>query len=288
MIERYHLRYFLAVVDHGSFSRAAMACNVTQPTLSAAIARIEDMLGQPLFTRSNRRVEITAAGNRLAAHARQIEARFATAERETREAPVPHTLRLGFLSTTPPIWMTRFLAHLATGGHERVEIHEGRERDLHERLQTGRIDLALTLLREDRNALAGRPFLSEDYRLAVPADHPLSTREVVEGEELRDETMIVRRNCEVLSQTSRYFTARGVRPFFAARTTNEALAQTYVAQGLGITIMPESLANAGIRLLQLAGFEHRRSIGLVFADHVDPDRLSLGPTVAALAACIEA
>lgn len=46
MIERYHRRYLLAVVDHGSFSWAALACNVTQPTLSAAIARIENMLGQ--------------------------------------------------------------------------------------------------------------------------------------------------------------------------------------------------------------------------------------------------
>lgn len=287
MIDRYHLRYFLAVVDHGSFSRAATACNVTQPTLSSAIARIEDMLGQPLFTRSSRRVEITAAGNRLAAHARQIEARFATAERETREAPLPSTLRLGFLSTTPQVWIARFLGQGTDARHERVEIHEGRERDLHERLQSGRIDLALTILREGRKDLVGRPLLSEDYRLAVPANHALAGREIVEGDELRDETMIVRRNCEVLSQTSRYFTARGVRPFFAARTTNEGLAQTYVAQGLGITIMPESLADARIRLLQLAGFEQRRSIGLVFAAHVDVERLSRGATVAALAACIE-
>ena len=74
MIDRYHLRYFLAVIDQGNFSKAAATCNVSQPTLSVGIAKIEKMLGQTLFLRTNRRVELTDAGARLASHARRIEA----------------------------------------------------------------------------------------------------------------------------------------------------------------------------------------------------------------------
>ena len=59
MIDRYHLRYFLAVIDQGNFSRAAEACNVSQPTLSVGVAKLEKALGRPLFRRTNRRVELT-------------------------------------------------------------------------------------------------------------------------------------------------------------------------------------------------------------------------------------
>ena len=56
MMDRYLLRYFLAVIDQGNFSKAAAACNVSQPTLSVGIANLEKMLSRPLFVRTNRRV----------------------------------------------------------------------------------------------------------------------------------------------------------------------------------------------------------------------------------------
>jgi len=71
MIERYLLRYFLAVVDNGNFSRAAQQVNVAQPTLSVGIAKLEKALGVPLFERTNRRVHLTDAGAQLLAHARR-------------------------------------------------------------------------------------------------------------------------------------------------------------------------------------------------------------------------
>lgn len=77
MSDRYLLRYFLAVIDQGNFSKAAAHCNVLQPTLSAGIAKLESSLGRPLFNRTNRLVELTGAVVSLAGHARRIEAEFA-------------------------------------------------------------------------------------------------------------------------------------------------------------------------------------------------------------------
>ena len=65
MIERYLIRYFLAVVEHGNFSRAAAMCHVAQPTLSVGIAKLEALLDRALFTRTNQRVEMTDAGSRF-------------------------------------------------------------------------------------------------------------------------------------------------------------------------------------------------------------------------------
>src|SRR3954447_4814127 len=101
MIDRYLLRYFLAIVDQGNFSKAAISCNVSQPSLSTGIAKLETLLSRPLFIRTNRRVELTEAGAQLAGHARRIEAEFAAAERAVQEAAAPATIRLGILSSIP-------------------------------------------------------------------------------------------------------------------------------------------------------------------------------------------
>ena len=105
MIERYLLRYFLAVVDHGNFSRAAVECNVSQPTLSVGVAKLEEALGTRLFFRSNQRVQLTEAGTRFLAHARRIEREFNLAIQDMGTAGGANApraiLRLGLLSSIP-------------------------------------------------------------------------------------------------------------------------------------------------------------------------------------------
>lgn len=288
MIDRYHLRYFLAIIDQGNFSKAASACNVSQPTLSVAIAKMEKTLGRPLFQRTNRRVELTEAGVALAAYARRIETSFAQAERAVAGMPAPDTVRLGLLVTTPPEWIHAFLReHAQADGRERIEIVEGRERDLIDRLTRGRIDLALTILREG-GRFAQQPLFSEGYSLAMAATHPLADRAMVAGEELANEPMIVRRQCELLSETSRYFTARGVRPFFPARTMSDTRALDYVRAGLGVTVMPDGFAFPGVVRPRLEDFPYVREIGLIYASHADQDTLRDGPVVARLIRAIEA
>lgn len=287
MIDRYLLRYFLSVIDQGNFSKAAAACNVSQPTLSVGIAKLERETGRALFHRTNRRVELTEAGVRLAAHARRIEAEFAIAEREVRGTTTQTTVRLGLLPTLPGIWIEDFLARLDPA-EERVELVEGRERELLERLARGRIDVALTLIRRDQDRFAAEPLFREGYALAMPAAHPLAGREQIAAEELADNIMIVRRQCEVLAETSRHFTARGVRPFFAARTTSDERALALVRAGLGITVMPEGFRAEGVVRPRLADFTPEREVGLLYSAHVNPARLRAGGVLQALTEAVAA
>ncbi|MCP3734961.1 LysR family transcriptional regulator [Sphingomonas sp. RP10(2022)] len=270
MIDRYLLRYFLAVIDQGNFSKAAAACNVSQPTLSVGIVKLETALGRTLFNRTNRRVALTEAGVRLAEHARKIEVEFALAERAIQGTSAVTTLRLGVLASIPPDWIARFLiaAAPARPAH-RVELVEGRERDLAEQLGRGRIDVALTILRADDDRLPRERLFTEGYALAVSTDHPLASRGVIAASELADNPMIVRRSCELLAETSRFFTARGVRPSFLARTHDETRALDYVRAGLGVTVMPDGYRAPGIARPRLADFEFTRDIGLIYAAHAD-------------------
>lgn len=289
MIDRYHLRYFLAVVDHGNFSRAAAACNVSQPTLSVGIAKLEASLGQPLFVRTNRRVALTDAGARLTALARSIEAGFAEAERQVAGASAARTLRLGVLSTTPRCWMEDFLCRLLPlGSATRVEIVEGRERELRERLTRGRLDVALMILRDGDDRNLSQVLFSEGYSLALSTNHPLAGQETIRAEELVNDPMIVRRHCELLSETSRFFTARGIRPFFPSRTSSDDRAMGYVSAGLGVTVMPDCFDRHGMVRRHLDGFGFSRDIGLAYAAHVEVAALRDSPTIMALIAAVEA
>src|SRR3546814_12415396 len=98
---RYLLRYFLAVVDTGSVSKAAAQANVTQPTLSVGIGKLERLIGATLFHRTSRRVHLTEAGSRLLPHPRRLENDF-NLELHNAVAPTPTTLARPGVPTTLP------------------------------------------------------------------------------------------------------------------------------------------------------------------------------------------
>lgn len=264
MMKRAHLRQFLAVVDTGNFTRAAERVGVTQPSLSAGIAELERVIGARLFLRERRRIRLTDAGNRLLAHARSIEREFRLAEASLSAAASPPTpLRLGVISSLA----TGFLARLARGaaGERPLVLIEGADADLRKRLAEGQLDAVLTLLRPEDGARGGIELFEEGYAVVLAEDHRLAGRAVLDAAEVAGETMIARRSCELLAETSRWFTRRGVRPPFFLRSTNDDRCMEMVRIGMGITTAPESLAGEGLRAVPLAGYDFRRRIGLLFA-----------------------
>ncbi len=282
MIDRYLLRYFLAVIDSGTFTAAAMQVNVSQPTLSAGIAKLERETGAKLFRRNSQRVELTEAGARFAVHARRIEREFNLAQASITGLAPGGTLRLGVLNTIATAELAAFTA-LAGRAELAVELVEGNAAALSQHLSRGRIDLALTA-RQGEPGADMEPLRTESYVLALPAAHPLAAETVVPGEALAGETMIVRRNCEALSETSRYFTRRGIRPFFALRTTNDDRALEMVAAGLGATVIPESHRHPGIASPALLGFGATRTLALAWGDDTAAIREAAAPITSVLRA----
>ena len=277
MLSRTQIRQFLAVVDSGSFTRAANALNIAQPSLSGGIAELERQLGTRLFVRERRRIRLTPAGNTLLPLARGIERDFHLAERQVGSLPVPaRPVRLGVLDTVSTDWLERAVA--AYAGEEPLELTEGSERELSAALASGSIDLALTLVGEGAEAL-----LEEDYCMALPAAHPLAGEAWVEAADLAGDTMIARRACEVLADTSRFFTRHGVRPLFALRSANDDRVMAMVRAGLGVTVAPRSLGCDGVAMVNVRGFRPVRRIGLVPGAHAAQHialRAALAGTVA--------
>jgi len=285
MIDRYLLRYFLAVIDCGSFSKAAKQLNVAQPSLSVGIGKLERILGAPLFQRTSRRVHITDAGSRFAAHARRIENEFNLAEASVANLKPARSLRLGVISTYPISQLAEILrAAKRTPDPERLQIITGNERELLHRLGRGQIEAALTIVRPNADGFAKEELYAERYALALSEEHPLAARPSIAAEDLSDSPMIVRRHCEVLAEISRHFTERGVRPFLAFRGTDDEQVLHLVRAGVGATVMPESYAMPGVTRPRLAGFNLRRQMGIVYAAHAAHLQHAAPPVIEAVRA----
>ncbi len=270
MIDRYLLRYFLAVVDHGNFSRAAVHLNVAQPTLSVGIAKLEKILESKLFHRANRRIHLTDSGTRLLEYARRIENDFNQAERAVRGLEAEPVLKLGILTSIPAkIVSDAIIQARLIDKNVRVELVEGSERELTNHLARGRVDVAMTLVERGGERFMEEILFKDGYSIAMPENHVLADQEIIPGEALADNTMIVRRHCEVLSETSKHFTKRGVRPFFAYRSSNDERVLEMIKAGLGVTVMPDSYACSYVIMRKMAGFDLVRSVGLLWAPHAE-------------------
>ena len=263
MLDGYLVRYFLGVVETGSFTGAAARANVTQPTLSAGIAKIERELGTTLFLRSARRIELTPDGTRFLVRARNMLQEYNLALGELGEGAKARALRLGVLHTVAGASVAAIArAYLSIDSANAIEIVEGSDHELIARLDGGRIDMALTLHR-DAAQFAPHIVADEDYVLALSPAHALAGADVIEPEALRADAMIVRRRCEVLAAVSRHFTSRGVRPPLAYRTVQEERALAMVAAGIGVTVLPRSSVNSEVVAARLGGFDLQRSLSVL-------------------------
>lgn len=266
MLKRTHLRHFIALAETGGVTAAARRLNLTQPTLSASLAEMERLLGTTLILRvrerGRRELRLTDAGHRLLAQARLIESRFRAAETELASGQAPaHPLTIGILSSLP----TGLIAGLRNSfGDERpLILIEGSDADLRRRLGERQIDGAICLMRHGE---ADEPALEEGYGVLLSSRHPLAGRDELEAEELAGETMIARRSCELLTETSKFFTARGIRPHFLMRSAHEDRCLAMVREGFAITTGPVSLAGDGVVAVPLRDYDFRRTVGLAMPD----------------------
>lgn len=268
MLSRIQIRQFLSVVDTGNFTRAANALHIAQPSLSAGIAELERQLGTRLFVRERRRIRLTEAGNQLLPIARAIERQFHEAESQVGSLPVPaRPIKIGILESISSCWLGSVFSRFA--GPEPLELVEGGERELRSALANGSVDFAVTLTNSDTPTFTSEVLFKEDYCLALAEHHPLAGRGSISASQIAGETMIARRSCEILADTSRFFTDRGVRPRFSLRSANDDRAMAFVKAGLGVTVAPRSLMVEGVMMVDLEEFKRHRIVGLL----IGPDWL---------------
>jgi LysR family hydrogen peroxide-inducible transcriptional activator len=269
------LRYLVAVADHRHFGRAAEACFVSQPTLSTQLKKLEGELGVQLIERNPRHVMLTAAGSRVVEHARRALEEADAIRDVARLAADPESgsLRLGLFPTLGPYLLPHVVPSLrARFPNLELLLVEEKTDVVLQRLQEGKLDVALLALPIEGEHLHCEALFDEDFVLAVPSTHPLATRRrridlsVLQGEQLLllEEGHCLRAQALSVCQLN----GGGERAGFRA-TSLETLRQM-VAAGVGSTLLPELAVHEpvpaydGLALLRFTAPAPSRRIAMVW------------------------
>jgi DNA-binding transcriptional LysR family regulator len=239
------LESFRAVARRRHFARAATSFGKTQPALTVHIQRLEAELGVTLFERSGRQVQLTPAGEILLPYAEKIladvtEARVRMTEVHGGSAGV---VRIGVIPTIAahflPAVFKEYKAHFP-----QVTVllrEESTTPLLTGLLQSGEIDLSIALRPLRSAGLRPHTLFTEEFCLAVSAEHSLHTQKAVPLAKLRREKFILYKNPghNTRETTIQYCRNAGFEPEVAFESEQAETIQYLVASNLGVTLLPE-------------------------------------------------
>jgi len=268
------VRYFLALADSGSFTAAAERCHVTQPTLSAGIARLEAELRTRLFDRG-RRSALSIAGQRFLPRARAISEEWRLARAEQRSSRHSRLVRVGIASTLPVTAAMGWLQAVQRQLPVDLEVSEGTADAIAERCRRGRCDIALYATREA--SLPGNAVVlwREPYLLAAAIGHIVATRDRWSVSDLADTPFVLRAACEAHEEAQRLFVREGVRPRAVLRSANEERCAAAVLAGLGVSLVPRSLLRPGMAAAEIREVALDRRAIMAWRPQVDAEFLAL-------------
>lgn len=267
------LIYLVAVDEHRHFGKAAEACFVSQPALSAQVRELERRLGVTLFERGNRKVLPTAVGTAVIERARGVlrDTDELVAAAHLDPAGLRGALAFGVIPTMAPYLLPGILPIL-TAAHPQVELHlhELKTAEILRQVRDGGLDLGLLALPVAGDDLVAVTLAEDPFVLALPEGHPLAGRgpvdiEVVaglpvilleEGHCLRDQALSV---CRMVGTEAAEMQATGM----------STLCQM-VATGRGVTLLPSSAValearpGTGLTTRPFADPAPTRTVGLVW------------------------
>jgi LysR family transcriptional regulator, nitrogen assimilation regulatory protein len=236
------LRYFLAVAETRSFSRAATAANISQPALSRQVQLLERELGTMLFERHGRGVHLTDAGRLLQESAQSILNQVtAVREQVAARASVPAG-PCGL--AIPPSLQTMITVRVAQRMRTEypsvyMRIAEGMTMLVRELVSSGAADVGLISTVEPAGDLNTRPLLSESLFLVGPIDSGLRVDKSVPVGTLADVALVVTPPRNSLRQlVDRALGARGLTARPVLEATMHPLLLKLVANGFGYTVLP--------------------------------------------------
>ena len=275
------LRYLVALAESGHFRKAAEQCNVSQPTLSIAIKKLEAELGVCLFERARHKVATTPTGELIVEQARTVlrETQNLRLLAEQGKDPMGSMLSVGAIYTVGPYLFPRLVSRLQQlAPNMPLFIEESYTASLRVKLSNGELDAIFVALPFTETDIVTRTLFDESFVVLLPQDHPLTENSHINASSLAEHQVLlmgeghcfrdqVLEACPGLQRAIREKYAQG---HTVVEGGSLETLKHMVASGLGITVLPESAANEatyGNNVLAVRPFESPapcRSIALAW------------------------
>jgi DNA-binding transcriptional LysR family regulator len=270
------LRWFVVLAETGHMTDAAAKLNISQPTLSRALARLERQVGAPLFDRLHRRIQLNAYGRIMLEHSRRgiAEIRWASERIAALRDPDSGTVRLAFVRSAAN-WLVPDLLRRFRSEAPRVQfdLREAAGHQVADLLATGEVDLAITGPHPDGDQFGWHTLITVRLCLAVPHNHRLAHRRRISLAEAADESFMIATDPFMLhTVTHELWAAEGISPPIAFEVAWLPTMEGLVAAGLGVAVVPAprpDRAEPMVVYIPLSSPLAKRPVGLVWARRRD-------------------
>lgn len=248
------LRYLVALSETGHFRKAAEQCNVSQPTLSIAIKKLESELGVSLFERSRHKVTTTPTGDMIVDQARTVlqEAQNLLQLAELGKDPLGSMLSVGAIYTVGPYLFPRLVSNMQQIAPQMpLFIEENYTSSLRGKLTRGELDAVFVALPFTETDVVTKPVYDEEFVVVIPNRHSLAERQSIDPAELASHRVLMMGEghcfrdqvldaCPGLQEAIRAGHAKGQA--VVEGSSLETLKHMVVG-GLGITVLPKTAAD---------------------------------------------
>jgi DNA-binding transcriptional LysR family regulator len=247
-MELRHLRTIVAVAQHRSLTKAGEELYLSQSAVSQQIRRLEEELGIEVFRRTSRSVELTAEGMVILGYAERVLAEVDDMHSELEEISglLSGQLRIGGVYPTGPYDIFGLLADFRAA-HPGVAIHmvEATQDDVLAALRSDELDCAFAALDPDAlgDEFAATLLWKDEIVVALPPGHRLCAQPEIAFEQLAAEDLIAyRENSALRRRLERVMAERDLEPRNAFVCTEMAAVRGLASKGLGLAVIPRSVA----------------------------------------------
>ena len=263
------LQYLVAMADHKHMGRAAASCNVSQPTMSMQLKKLESWLDVPLFERRQKMMHLTLYGEALANRARRVvqEADALVIHAKSLRDPLAGEYRMGAFPTLAPYYLPSVVPALAKAFPKlTLLLVEDKTDRLLTQLKDGTLDAALLALPVTLPGLVTELLFEEPFPLAVPRSHRLAGAKHVKVADIKNEAVLLLEDGHCMrSQALEVCGLIGLKEQLGFRATSLETLRQMVATGVGVTLMPACAAIDSEHVVHIpfAHTPYTRQIGLV-------------------------
>ena len=260
-LELRHLRYFVAVAEELSFTRAAERLHIAQPPLSTQVRQLEEELGAQLFVRDKRRVYLTQPGREMLERARAILAATAEAKEAVRRTATGETgeLRLGYVTSAMFTEVLPGVIRRFQKRYPRIQLHLHEVPSVEQLYALHNRELDVGILRRPDMSIPSGVRMEEWYQAplvaALPKAHRLAARDSLRIADLKDEPLILfprQSGIGLYWRVVDLCIKAKFRPRIARETRDYAVMIGLVSAGVGIALVPSDT-----QCIRLAGVTYR-------------------------------